>query len=390
MRRARSRRLPPRSSARSPPSPPAPPTTSRPRRRTPRARWSPRPTKSSSKVKTTSADIERSVLAASSTFGSTMTGKTDEIVTYVQQQTDRLAQIVDSRRGQLVEALTSKTTQLATDIDRVTADALKSIETRGQAFSQSMSTNGADVARSINSAGDLATGAVSQVAQGSRAGLALGDRPVASGLDRGRHRDAGDQQDPAHRHGRPVRAAARGQHPAAGSAHRRPRQPQLAGARAGDPCRRLRLGDERRHLAQRRRHADAGRPVDRVQFQDLQGAGRPRLAVEPSSIPTAARWSRPRLSSSRATRTPPLRLPNARARWNRWSPPSTCAPPISTSGCRASPACSMNCWRLPKNAPATSRAWWRKPPAPALPRSAASSRRFARRPRRNGIRRSMP
>ena len=91
-----------------------------------------------------------------------MTGKTDEIVTYVQQQTDRLAQIVDSRRGQLVEALTAKTTQLATDIDRVTADSLKAIETRGQAFSQSMSTNGADVARSINSAGDLATGAVSK------------------------------------------------------------------------------------------------------------------------------------------------------------------------------------------------------------------------------------
>src|SRR5205823_3219758 len=67
---------------------------------------------------------------------------------------------VDSRRGSLVEALSAKTTQLSTDIDRVTTDALKSIETRGQAFSQSMSTNGADVARSITSAGDLATGAI--------------------------------------------------------------------------------------------------------------------------------------------------------------------------------------------------------------------------------------
>ena len=116
----------------------------------------------SSKVKSTSADIERSVLAASSTFGSTMTGKTDEIVTYVQQQTDRLAQIVDSRRGSLVEALSAKTTQLTTDIDRVTADALKAIETRGQAFSQSMATHGSDVARTITSAGDLATGAVAK------------------------------------------------------------------------------------------------------------------------------------------------------------------------------------------------------------------------------------
>ncbi len=102
------------------------------------------------------------MLAASSNFGSTMTGKTDEIVTYVQQQTDRLAQIVDSRRGSLVEALSAKTTQLTTDIDRVTADALKSIETRGQAFSQSMSTHGSEVARTITSAGDLATGAVAK------------------------------------------------------------------------------------------------------------------------------------------------------------------------------------------------------------------------------------
>ena len=116
----------------------------------------------SSKVKTTSADIERSVLAASSQFGSTMTGKTDEIVTYVQQQADRLAQMVDSRRGALVEALAAKTTQLTTDMDRATADALKSIETRGQAFSQSMATNGAEVARNITSAGDLATGAVAK------------------------------------------------------------------------------------------------------------------------------------------------------------------------------------------------------------------------------------
>jgi len=32
-----------------------------------------------------------------------MTGKTDEIVNYVQQQTDRLAQMIDGKRGTLVE-----------------------------------------------------------------------------------------------------------------------------------------------------------------------------------------------------------------------------------------------------------------------------------------------
>ena len=124
-----------------------------------------------------------------------------------------------------------------------------------------MTTHGSDVARTITSAGEIATGAVRQVAEGTRAVLAHGDRPVASGVDRGRHRDAGNQQDPAHRHGGAVRAAARRQHPAAGSAHRRARQPELAGARAGDPRGRLRLRHERRHLAQRRRHPDAGRPA---------------------------------------------------------------------------------------------------------------------------------
>ncbi|WP_291848256.1 hypothetical protein [Bradyrhizobium sp.] len=116
----------------------------------------------SSKVKLTTADVERSVLAASSSFGAAMTGKTDEIVTYVQQQTDRLAQLVDNRRGSLVEALSAKATLLTSDIDRVTADALMAIENRSQTFSQSMANHGSDVARSISSAGDLATSAVAK------------------------------------------------------------------------------------------------------------------------------------------------------------------------------------------------------------------------------------
>src|SRR6185312_4526196 len=77
--------------------------------------------------------------------------------------------------GSLVEALGAKTTQLTTDIDRVTADALRSIETRGQVFSQSMSTHGAEVARSITTAGDLATGAVAKslkdIEQSSRSAI---------------------------------------------------------------------------------------------------------------------------------------------------------------------------------------------------------------------------
>jgi chaperonin cofactor prefoldin len=104
-----------------------------------------------------------------------MTGKTDEIVTYVQQQTDSRAQMIDGKRGALVEAIGSKTAELTADIDRVTSDALNSIETRGQTFSQSMAANGSDVARSITSAGELASGAVSkslkELEQASRAAI---------------------------------------------------------------------------------------------------------------------------------------------------------------------------------------------------------------------------
>ncbi len=114
----------------------------------------------SSKVKSTSAEVERSVLAASGAFGSAMTGKTDEIVNYVQQQTDRLAQMIDGKRGTLVEAIGAKSNQLTAEIDRVTLEALKSIETRSQTFSQGMLGNGTEVARTITSAGELATGAV--------------------------------------------------------------------------------------------------------------------------------------------------------------------------------------------------------------------------------------
>ena len=129
----------------------------------------------SSKIKSTSADVERSVLAASGTFGSTMSGKTDEIVSYIQQQSERLGQMIDGKRGTLVEAIGAKADELTLDIDRVTSEALKSIETRSQTFSQSLTAKGSDVARTITSAGEMATGAVSKslkdVEQSSRAAI---------------------------------------------------------------------------------------------------------------------------------------------------------------------------------------------------------------------------
>ena len=127
------------------------------------------------KIKSTAAEIERSVLGASGTLGSTMTGKTDEIVTYVAQQTDRLSQMIDGKRGLLVEAIGAKANLLTVEVDRVTADALRSIETKGQAFSQSLMSHGSEVARTITSSSELATGAVNkslkEIEQASRGAI---------------------------------------------------------------------------------------------------------------------------------------------------------------------------------------------------------------------------
>jgi hypothetical protein len=129
----------------------------------------------SSKVKSTSAEVERAVLAASSTFGSTMTSKTDEIVNYVQQQTDHLSQAIDGKRGLLAEAIGAKSSQLTGEIDRVTSEAIRSIDTRSQTFSQSLLSHGSEVARTINSAGELASGSLNkslkELEQASRAAI---------------------------------------------------------------------------------------------------------------------------------------------------------------------------------------------------------------------------
>ena len=267
-----------------------------------------------------------------------MTGKTDEIVSYVQQQTDRLSQAIDGKRGTLVEAH-RRQDQPAHDRDRPRHLRRAEVDRDPRPGLLAVDHGQRQRRRPHHHLGRRARHRRAQpLAEGAGAGVARGDRAVAPGLDRGRHRDAGDLEDPAHRHGRAVRAPARRQHPAAGSADRRPRQPQLAGARAGHPRRRLRLGHERRHLAQWCGDPDAGRPARHLQRQDLEGAGGSGLALDPVRRPRPQRWSRPPPWSSRPTARPLPRSPSARPRWNRWSPPSTCAPPTSISACRASPS----------------------------------------------------
>ena len=160
---------------------------------------------------------------------------------------------------------------------------------------------------------------------------------------------------------------------APGSPHWRPRQPQLAGARARHTRRRLRIGHQRCHVAKRSLDADPGRPIDGVQHQDFQGSGRSRslsgqfethgnalveaaAQVEQSNRSTTSSVEERKSMLESLVTTIDLRTADLDQRLSRF------------------PDCSMNCSPLPKSAHAISRGWWRKRPAPDRSRSAVSSR----------------
>jgi hypothetical protein len=113
-------------------------------------------------MKSTSSDIERSIITVTGQFGTTLLGKTDEIVNGVKQQTERLSQMIDGSRGTLVQAMSERSNQINIDIGRVTDEALKLIDNKGSVFAQSLVKNSSDLARTITTAGEIATGAVNK------------------------------------------------------------------------------------------------------------------------------------------------------------------------------------------------------------------------------------
>ena len=116
----------------------------------------------SAKIKAITAEAERSVSTSANMLGMTLTGKAEEIVGAVQGHTEKLAHMIDDKRGSLVEAIGAKAGQLTMDIGRTTDDALKAIEGKGFIFAQSMTNNSADIARMINTASEVATGAINK------------------------------------------------------------------------------------------------------------------------------------------------------------------------------------------------------------------------------------
>ena len=113
-------------------------------------------------LKTAIEGAERNVSLSASTLGTTLTGKADEIAAVIRERTEQLTQMLDDKRAPLVQAVGSKSDQLIVDIGRATEDAVRSIEGKGFAFTQAMMNNSNDLARMINTAGEVAAGAVNK------------------------------------------------------------------------------------------------------------------------------------------------------------------------------------------------------------------------------------
>ena len=255
------------------------------------------------------------------------------IFSYVQQQTDRLSQMIDGKRGSLVDAIGGKTTQLTSEIDRVTSDALKSIEVRERRSSKSASTNGTDVARTITSAGELATGAVNKslkdLEQASLVGAFDQSRQVSIAA-------VTEMQETSKilccdtvalfERLREGNILCRKCSPA--------RTTLLFAPTGRPPARPISRPPSATSAHATALRPSAGRSAHDLQRQDLEGAGRSRLAFQPVRWSPASRWSTLRRWSSKATALPPLPSPNASRCWNRRSPRSTCESSISISVCR--------------------------------------------------------
>ena len=119
-------------------------------------------TKSSSHLRTIANDLSKSITTAIDMLGGGLNGRVDAITEGLHNQTERLTQMIDSNRGTLVEAIGAKSAEISNVISSATESALKTIEGHGGAFTVAMMNNSSDLARQINTASDVAIGAVNK------------------------------------------------------------------------------------------------------------------------------------------------------------------------------------------------------------------------------------
>ena len=173
-----------------------------------------------------------------------------------------------TRAAACSHAITEKGQQFAGDVTKATEQAIKSIEDKGFAFTRTMMDNSAEITRMINSAGETAANTVTRTLNELHDTAQKAIEQSKDDRDRHRQRDDGDAQYAALRHHRAVRAAARSQHHAAGSALRLAREHERARKHADA----ARVGIRHRH--ERGHRARPATPPTRVEanianFRDI-------------------------------------------------------------------------------------------------------------------------
>jgi len=113
-------------------------------------------------LKSIANDVSRTVTTSTELLNAGLTGRVEAITEGLRDQTERLTQMIEGRRGVLIEAIGSKADEIASTIGSATDSALKSIEGHGGAFTVAMMENSADLARQINTASEVAIGAVNK------------------------------------------------------------------------------------------------------------------------------------------------------------------------------------------------------------------------------------
>ncbi|MCX7309654.1 MAG: methyl-accepting chemotaxis protein, partial [Afipia sp.] len=113
-------------------------------------------------MRTIANDLSKSITTAIDMLGGGLNGRVDAITEGLHNQTERLTQMIDSNRGTLVEAIGAKSAEISNVISSATESALKTIEGHGGAFTVAMMNNSSDLARQINTASDVAIGAVNK------------------------------------------------------------------------------------------------------------------------------------------------------------------------------------------------------------------------------------
>ncbi|MDI3468337.1 MAG: Kinesin-like protein [Pseudolabrys sp.] len=113
-------------------------------------------------LKRNAEDVEHTLTGLSNQVADNFVSKANEITETVTRQTNEMTTILSDRTGGVLAAIVEKGQQFSDGLARATELAVNTIEHKGLAFTQSMMSNSEEIARLINSAGEVASGTVNR------------------------------------------------------------------------------------------------------------------------------------------------------------------------------------------------------------------------------------